>query len=327
MGGDDTGLDRVAPGPRDWDRFARWKRGAAIALLAVVTLLAVLAALTPLSASMDGKVASVPDLVAGESGMEPKAPPRHEDFELYRAIEGRVAAGQDYYQAAVTEQRARNYPLRPGLTVRLPTLATAHALLGRNVMQGLSVLLLLATAAAWWIRLGAEPGGKRIRPYAVLLIFVASALVLNRDLQVLHEIWAGVLVALSLGLHRPGKWAASLAVAAIAIAVRELALPFVMLMGALAFWRRDLREGLAWSALFIAYLLGLLLHVSAISAQVGPADPMGPGWLAVDGYAGFLSKTVLSSQLRFLPHWIAAPLVVLAVLGWAGWRTDAGLRM
>jgi hypothetical protein len=33
---------------------------------------------------------------------------------------------------------------------------------------------------------------------------------------------------------------------------------------------------------------------------------------------------VLSSNLRFLPHFVAGPLVVLAVLGWAGWKSPAG---
>jgi hypothetical protein len=29
--------------------------------------------------------------------------------------------------------------------------------------------------------------------------------------------------------------------------------------------------------------------------------------------------------LRFLPHWLAGPAVILAMLGWLGWRTSAGL--
>ena len=33
---------------------------------------------------------------------------------------------------------------------------------------------------------------------------------------------------------------------------------------------------------------------------------------------------VLSSNLRFLPHWAAGPLVVLMVLGFAGWNSRVG---
>ncbi len=32
----------------------------------------------------------------------------------------------------------------------------------------------------------------------------------------------------------------------------------------------------------------------------------------------------MSSNLRFLPHWAAGPMVLLMILGWSGWRTHAG---
>ncbi|MDP8914422.1 MAG: hypothetical protein M3N39_12720, partial [Pseudomonadota bacterium] len=52
------------------------------------------------------------------------------DLALYQAIAARVGAGENYYAAAVTEQRARDYPLRPIFTVRLPTLAWMVGTLG-----------------------------------------------------------------------------------------------------------------------------------------------------------------------------------------------------
>ena len=42
------------------------------------------------------------------------------------------------------------------------------------------------------------------------------------------------------------------------------------------------------------------------------------------GLSGWLSNVVLSSNLRFLPHFVAGPLVVLAVFGWSGWKSPAG---
>ena len=45
---------------------------------------------------------------------------------------------------------------------------------------------------------------------------------------VLHELWAGMLLALAFGLHRPGrKYGAALVAAGLALAIREHALPFV----------------------------------------------------------------------------------------------------
>ena len=274
---------------------------------------------------MDGEVASVPDLTLADSGAnEDAASERDDDLALYDRIIARVADGQGYYEAAVTEQRAGNYPVRPGLAVRLPTLAYLHAWLGEEVLQGLSVLLLGAAAWAWRARFADEPGGRRYRNFAAALIVLGGAMVLNRYYMVLHEVWTGMLVALSLGLHRPGKWAASLLVAALAIALRELALPYVLLMAVMAAWRRDWREAGAWSLLIAVYAAVLIWHLGQIAELVRPDDPMGPSWLAMDGLAGWLSKIVLSSNLRFLPHWLAGPLALLMILGWAGWKSPAG---
>jgi hypothetical protein len=133
-----------------------------------------------------------------------------------------------------------------------------------------------------------------------------------------------MLIALAFGLHRPGKWGWSLAVAALAVAIREHALPFILLMAAMACWRRDWKEGAAWSALAAAFLAVLAVHLHIIAAQVLPSDRPSDPWLVMRGLSGWLSNIALSSNLRFLPHWLAGPIVVLMLAGWAGWRSPAG---
>jgi hypothetical protein len=140
----------------------------------------------------------------------------------------------------------------------------------------------------------------------------------------LHELWAGMLLALSLGLHRPGKWGAALAPAALALAIRELALPYVLLMAALALWRGDRREGAAWSLLAAVFLAALASHLQFVAEQARPGDLTSQSWFAWRGLSGALENAVFSSNLRHLPHWLAGPLAVLMVLGWAGWRSPAG---
>jgi hypothetical protein len=177
---------------------------------------------------------------------------------------------------------------------------------------------------AWWRRLDGEPGGKRRRRLAFACLFVGASLGLNRYFFTLHELWAGMLVACSFGLHRPGRWGWALAVAALALAIRDLALPYVLLMGALALWRRDWKEGAAWIALALVFLAGLGIHLSIVAAHTLPTDPQGPAWLVGRGLSGWLSNVTLSSNLRFLPHWLAGPVVVLMTFGWTGWRSAAG---
>ncbi len=325
MAGNRAGVDRLtAKGAAPaWDRFAQWRAWPARVLLVVVAALLALAALTPLTASMDGAPAEVPEFAAPAS-VEDEESERDEDLAFYDRVIERITAGENYYDFVVEEQRARHYPVRPGVAVRLPTLAYVHAWLGEPGMIVLAVLLMAACVWAWWKRLGEEPGGEPVRRIGAALMLMGGSLGLNRSYFVLHELWAGMLIALAFGLHRPGRLRAALAVAALALAVREHALPFVLLMGAMAAWRRDWREAAAWSALIAAFLAAMAWHMALVAPQVLTSDPEGPDWLVLRGLSGWLGNIVLSSNLRFLPHEVAGPLVLLMLLGWAGWRSPAG---
>ena len=316
------------------DRFAEWTRFPARLLLAAVALLLVASALVPVRAGkQETAVAGFVENVAGSQNKAAERP-RDDDLALYDRVIARVGAGEDYYKVAAEEHRKANYPLRPGVAVRLPTLAWLAVLLGDTgrgaevVVPGLlaaAIGLMLATLWVWWRRFGDEGVSPSQRRFAMAFLFLGASLGLNRYYFVLHELWAGMLIALAIGLHRPGqRWLAALAVAALALAIREHALPFVLLMAAVAFWRRDWKEGLGWSALVLAFFAVLAWHLGQVAGQVLPTDPVGPAWLTYRGLSGWLSNVVLSSNLRLLPHFIAGPIVVLAVFGWSGWRTPVG---
>jgi hypothetical protein len=318
-------LTRAAdPGAPSWDRFAHWPRfRARLALLAFALLLAA-SAVAPITAGPSTiETPSAAEALQGPRPGEAKRP-RDADLAFYDRVIERIAKGENYYAFIVDEQRRANYPVKPGLAVRLPTLAYLDAWLGRPGQIAAAVLLLLATLAAWWRRLGEEPGGEPHRLWKLAFLYVGISLGLNTYSFVLHELWAGALLALAFALHRPGRWGAALAVAALAVAIREQALPFVLLMGAMAFWRRDWREGAAWTALLALFLAALAIHLQLVSARTLPTDPASDSWLAFRGLSGWLSDVVLSSNLRFLPHWLAGPLVIAAMAGWAGWRSPAG---
>lgn len=308
--------DDAAPA---WDRFAHWPRlRARLALLALVLLL-LASAFVPVTAGPETVVTSPLNMSAGKSAAE-----RDRDLALYDRVIARVANGENYYDFIVEEQRRSNYPVRPGLAVRLPTLAYLDAWLGRAGQTAAAILLVLAALVAWWRRLGEEPGGAPRRWVKMVVLYVGLSIGLTSHFFVLHELWVGTLLALAFGLHRPGRWGVSLAVAALALAIREHACPFVLLMAATAFWRRDWKEGAAWTALAAVFLTVLAVHLQLVSAQTSPTDPTSPGWLELRGLSGWLSNIVLSSNLRFLPHWLAGPLVVVMLAGWAGWRSPAG---
>lgn len=204
MGSDNAGLDQLKAAP--WDRFAGWDRWPARILLLVVAALLVLAAIAPLSATLDGNPSEVPSLIGDGAPNGQTESERDEDLAFYDRVIERIGHGENYYDFIVEEQRARDYPVRPGLAVRLPTLAWIYASLGEPAMIALAVALLFACIWAWWKRLGEEPRGARFRLLGTALMAMGGSLGLNRSFFVLHELWAGMLIALAFGLHRPGRW-------------------------------------------------------------------------------------------------------------------------
>ncbi len=304
---------------RPFDRFAGWPQWPARLVLGLVAVLLVLAAITPIT-SGEG-AARPPSLTQDAPARE-----RDEDLKLYDAVTERLRGGESYYAVIAEEHRRFRYPLHPGFAVRLPTLAYAEALLPEPALIPLSVLLMGAVMLAWWRRLGEEPGGLDLRLFAMAALFFGVSVGTTRYFFALHELWAGQLLALAFGLHRPGqgKWGAAWLAAAAALAIREHALPFVLLLGAFAAWHRRWREAAAWAGLAALFAAGMALHLSVVSALVVPGDAPSASWLTVRGLNGWLSPVVLSSNLRWLPPFVAGPLVLLAVLGWAGWRSAAG---
>ena len=307
-------MSRRAPA---FDRFARWPPGAAWAALIGIVLVLGLAIWTAPGARPQRAAALA--AASASAGTQ-----RDTDLQLYDRIAERVGAGENYYAAAVAEQRARHFPVRPAVAVRLPTLAYLTVWLGPNGLLALAGLLGLGLLAAWWQRLGDEPGGHERRAIAMLLLLIGTLAGLKPEYLTIHEVWAGLLLALGGGLHRPGRWHAAWLPVALAVAIREQALPFVLLLAALAAWRRDWRELTAWLVLIVLFAVGLGFHLQAVGTHLLAIDRPSPPWLVFRGLRGWTGNVIQSSVLHWLPAWLGAPLALLPLVGWAGWKSPAG---
>jgi hypothetical protein len=305
--------------------FADWPPALARIALAVLALLIAASAVVPVGrpAGSEGSV-EVRRAAGAEAG------DYDEDIALYEVAIDRIRSGESYYDFIVPEQRARDYPVNPGLAVRLPTLAYIDAWLGDFGQMAAALALMLGVIAASWRKFREDPALGRLPRLATAMVAVGASLGLNRHYFPLHELWAGMLIALSFGLHRigadgrGGRWVGAFLAAALAVAIREHALPFVLLMAATALWYRNRLEAAAWCALVVVFLGGLCWHLTIVARDVLPSDPHSAPWLVLRGLPGWLANVVQSSNLRWLPHWLAGPAVVLMTFGWLGWNSRAG---
>lgn len=248
------------------------------------------------------------------------------DVVLYESIVAGVRGGGNYYAVTAQALRAGDYPLRPFVTFRLPTLALFEASMPAFVSTILLYVLAACVMLAWFIRL--RPAFVRAPPLAIALVLLAGGMTafVQSELVAFHEIWAGLLIALSLALRRGDRWVEAVAFGMIAMLVRETAGLYVAIMAALAWLEGNRRESLAWGATIAIFAVVVALHAHAVGQVVTAADPASPGWNGMLGFGFFVKTMTLSTALNLAPAWLAALLVGLALFGWSVWNDALALR-
>jgi hypothetical protein len=246
------------------------------------------------------------------------------DFDLYETIDKRVARGESYWHAALSEQRGSRYPTKPFLAVRTPTLAYGYVLWGlvgwRVVAIGLwlvtviGMIALMARRTTWPERAGAAVGTALFGTVAFLPTVGLS-----------HEILGGLFVSSALVVYRRERWWPALLLAACALAVRELALPFVLLWAAFAAFERRWREFAAVVGVIALFGLGLAFHAHMVMAERLPGDLASEGWTGMQGLPFTLYGLMSVTQLGKVPWHLGAPLALLPLLGWASLGGRRGL--
>ena len=302
----------------EWNRFAHLPRPMAtmlLLLLAVLMAVSVAGSITPTQIKKAGKQ----DLQAeGMIG----------DHALYANIVKRVQAGEPYYRGAADEQRRNNYPVRPFMTIRLPTLAHIMAAIGTNISVVLATILAGVVMLAWKRRLDKESGVPFYVPVCAALLMVANLSQVRAAHWVLvHETVTGVLIALALVLYRPARPWATMAVLAVTLTIRESALPVAMLLGVFALLDRNWRAVAGWLALGFGFLGLMAVHASYAEAVTLANDPVSQGWQGQYKWATYIAFVHETSILRLFPTWVTAMLVPLTLFGFSAWRGRLGLVM
>ena len=290
-------------------RFATWSRWPARLVLAAMAGLVFYAALLPQAIPASSPIRG------------------YNDTTLYEAIADRVAAGEGYYAAAAAEQRANGYPTAPPQVFREPLLTWLLALLRFDLLRRVTIIgLALGVALAMRSALEREgvPTTPRLIAMAALSTGVAIAGV-NR-IYFLHEAWAALLIALSLALYRPGRWLLPVTIAVAACLVREIALPYLLAMGAFALWERRWREFAGWAAGAAAFLALYALHLLNTQALYRAGDLVSSGWIALGGARFVLETAHRSVALNLVPPVVVAFAVAVGLAGLVGARNAIAAR-
>jgi len=235
------------------------------------------------------------------------------DVSLHSAVVGRLERGESYYDVTGDELRRRGYPSRSVFNWRSPLLFSAVALaprVARVVLIALGVVLLVLTVK----QLAPEPsivvlGGAIAQAGALPITLVPGAVLL-------HEVWTGVFIALSVCLYLRQRPAAGAAVGALALFVRELAAPYCVVAAVLAFRARRWREVVVWAAALVGYVVYFATHVQQVLAHRRPDDISHlDSWVQWGGLPFILSTLRWNGWLAVLPLWVAAIVFVVLVAG------------
>jgi hypothetical protein len=255
------------------------------------------------------------------------------DLALYAAIIADVRSGRDYYDAAHERIPQFGFPTASPLNWRLPTYAWLLSWLP-NKCWIQAVLLLLGVMGLGLVfhaeRLGSSIGQAA---FTTLLMFGVLRWVLDGEAYLAQEVWAGVLVMISLASYAISErssarawWrGAAIASATLALLFRELALPYLLVAGGLALWRRRWIEAAFWCIGVMAFVDLLVWHVFNVQNQVG-AHAGGAGlsqWLRFGGLDFVLLTTRMNSLLFFAPPALLWLYIVLSMFGLARRVEDA----
>lgn len=292
--------------------FDGWSRAACALILAA--LIAVMAV-----------TALAPSVRTGSPPRPSKA--RMTDAELYAKVIKEVRGGTPYYASVVRNHRENGYPLKPFFTVRLPTLAMLSATLPASGARFLLLGLILCAGIAWFRLLVRDLVPRAVRIAALVLVAMSLTTLASPVLSLFHDAWAGVLMALSLALNQQKKVWASIATGLAAALIRELAVPFLLLMACAAAWERKWRESASWAAAIGLVGGAVILHAQALAPLVTATDLSSQGWKGMGGWSFYLSTMTIATPLSITPAWLARMLIPLALIGWFGWRSPLALRV
>jgi hypothetical protein len=250
------------------------------------------------------------------------------DIGLYAYAAQAAAHPSTYYAQVIAEQRREGYELKPFVAVRPPALSFLLAALRTEALRRSAVVALaLASLAAWWLALAREGVAPLPRAFDLIALVTGALPAIAPQAPYLHEVWAGLLISLSLALRRPERFGLAVAAGLAAALIRELAAPYLVAMAVTAVAGRHWREAAAWALALALFAVTLAVHGHMVDALVLPSDHAGAGWMKLSGWPFVLHAAQWNAVLAASPAWLTALAVPAALAGAATWTSSLGRRL
>lgn len=315
--------------PNTCSRFAnlgRWPAAFAVFLTFAATAWCVRSALTEATLPLPA-----PDSTANGSDSNTdhstESATTGSDVIFYQHIVDRVRHGEDYYDAVSQEFRLWKYQSKSIFNWRTPLYAWFIGKLPHPVWaQALAIVLALVTFGGAFALVERDLGV----PYRFFTVFLIGPLAWCAlgDAYLFTELWAGILIVLSITAFAFGRWPVGVAAALLALFIRELTMPYCLLAIGIAIRRKHWSEVLMWLVGLAAFGAFYCWHVSEVSSRLVHEDLVQAGsWIRFGGTAFVLGTTQMNVFLILLPAWITAIYLPLSLLGLLGWPGETGLRL
>jgi len=250
------------------------------------------------------------------------------DEHMYASVVDGLRQGGDFYDTLRAQLLAGHYGMTSVFNWRTPFFMSLVALFPSNWAM-FALVLLVAVAGGFlavrlaWRELGPIGAGCLV---VVEILGLGAALVPGAFL--ISEVPTGFLILLSAMAYGLGARRTGFAAGALALFVRELAAPYVVVCAFLA-WRAGRRRELAlWGMALAGYAAYYVWHIHMVGLHQQPGDPGDhAGWVQFGGAGFVLKAAAFDGYFIAAPLWQTAVLLPAAFVGLMAWPDKAGERV
>lgn len=261
----------------------------------------------------------------GTKSVSPESKQESPDLKAFRQTVERVRAGDNYYDATGPILAGMGFRTGSVFNWRLPTYAWVLSLLP-DTFSIKAVLGLLALVAMVMTFAGEARELPPVHALSTVVLLVGVAKwVFDGDACYSTEVWAAVLLLLSVASYGVERRGLAVAAGLAGLAFRELMLPYCLLALGCALWRRRRWESLAWMVGITLFGLYLAWHAQEVNQRIAEGARGGTGdWISFGGYSFVLATVRMNGWLFPMPLPVLAVYLELALFGLVGWRSERG---